>query len=111
MKSGFTDERWTFDLRELESGEPVERTGVWLTESPLGSYEGPIGDAELEVDLALSEETVAPFELEGIIENTRVWVVPAELLNAHSTLRIAEVDPRASGWHEPQRPGPSPNGG
>ena len=100
MKDGFDDERWAFGLRDVRTGENVKSVGVWLADRPLGIEEGPPGDAVLEVRLDLSEETLAAFEIEGLFADARLFVVPAELVNAHSKLRILNVDPKSSGWFE-----------
>ncbi len=99
-KNGFADEKWGFDIRDDRSGEPLKMVGVWLTNRPLGEHEGPEGDAVLEVRISLSEESLQAFELEELFWDARIWVVPAELINPHITVRILEVDPRTSWFHE-----------
>lgn len=99
VKHGFEDLKWAFG-HEDEPGEIQKATGVWLSERPLQAEEGPGGDAVLEVVLDLPEETLAPFQLEGILWDTRLWVVPAALINPHAAIRILEVDPRTSWWYE-----------
>lgn len=99
VKHGFEDLRWAFGLEE-EPSEVRKATGVWLSERPLQAEEGPGGDAVLEVVLELSEESLEPFTLEGVLWDTRLWVAPAALLNPHASVRILEVDPRTSWWHE-----------
>lgn len=102
-RSGFRDERWSFQLRD-EGGMEVKLTGVWLTDRPLGESEGPPGDAQLELEVELSEETLSAFELEGVFWDTRLFVVPAEVLNTHVRSRIMEVDPRTSWFHDVRKP-------
>jgi hypothetical protein len=98
-RSGFRDGKWKFDTRDRE-GEPLKRVGVWLTDRPLSDTEGPAGDAVLEVELALSDEALQIFELEGIFWDVRLWVIPAEILNPSATVRILSVNPRTSWFHE-----------
>jgi hypothetical protein len=101
---GFRDERWSFVVRERDNME-VKLTGVWLTSRPLSEAEGPPGDALLEVDVDLGEETVAAFELEGVFWDVRLFVVPAEVLANRIRSRIIEVDPSTSWFHD-VRPSP-----
>ena len=103
-RRGFRDERWSFALRERD-GLEVKLTGVWLTDHPLTASEGPPGDAQMEVEVALGEDTLAAFELEGVFLDTRLFVVPAEVLSTHIRVRILEVDPRTSWFHD-VRPSP-----
>lgn len=98
-RRGFRDERWSFQMR-AEDGMEVKLTGVWLTDRPLSESEGPRGDAQMEVDVDLSEETLAAFELDGVFWDVRLFVVPAEVLNTRITSRILEVDPRTSWFHD-----------
>jgi len=98
-RRGFTDDRWSFQMRD-ESGMEVKLTGVWLTDRPLSESEGPPGDALLEVEVDLSEDTLGAFELEGVFWDVRLFVVPAEVLNSRITSRILEVDPRTSWFHD-----------
>jgi hypothetical protein len=99
VRSGFRDGKWQFDARDRE-GEPLKRVGVWLTDRPLADSEGPAGDAVLEVDLSLSDEALQAFELEEIFWDARLWVIPAEILNPVSSVRIHGVNPRTSWFHE-----------
>jgi len=98
-RRGFRDERWSFTVRDGEELE-VKLTGVWLTDRPLSESEGPPGDALLEVDVDLGDETLAAFELEGVFWDVRLFVVPAEVLDTHVRTRIMEVDPRTSWFHD-----------
>lgn len=98
-KRGFTDEKWAFRLRE-ESEEPTKMTGVWLADRPLTEEEGPDGDAVLEVTIEVDEDTLQRFQLDGVFWDARVWVVPAQLLNPHVSVRILEVNPRTSWFFE-----------
>jgi hypothetical protein len=58
------------------------------------------GDAVLEVQLDVTEEAMATFELEGMLWDARVWLVPAEWATDHATVRIASVDPSTSGFFD-----------
>lgn len=98
-KRGFTDEKWAFRLRG-EGEEPTKMTGVWLSDRPLTEEEGPDGDAVLEVTVGVDEGTLQRFELDSVFWDARVWVVPAQLLNPHVSVRILEVDPRTSWFFE-----------
>jgi hypothetical protein len=103
-RRGFQDDRWSFALRDGE-GLEVKLTGVWLTDRPLSESEGPPGDALIEADVDLTAETLAAFELEGVFWDVRLYVVPAEVLNAHTRTRISEVDPRTSWFHDVRKSG------
>lgn len=96
LKEGYNDTEWDFGLRDAHTGEEVTVTGVWLANRPLADEEGPGGDALLEVTLNLPEEQLQSFELNGMLWNARLWVVPAETLNGHSETKLVRVDPRSS---------------
>jgi hypothetical protein len=96
LKQGFADTEWDFGLRDSRTGEDVMATGVWLANRPLADTEGPQGDALLEVTIDLPDEQLRGFELEGMLWNARLWVVPAGTLNQHSRSRMVRVDPRSS---------------
>ncbi len=96
LKDGFADTEWDFGLRDANTDENVVVTGVWLANRPLNEAEGPPGDALLEVTLELREDELQPFELDGMLWNARLWVVPADTLNGHCTARMVRVDPRSS---------------
>jgi hypothetical protein len=98
-KNGFLDRKWDLGVLDTGSGEAVSVTGIWLSGRPLSNKEGVDGDAQLEVVLNISEEDLEPFELEGLLWDTRFWVAPAEFLNRHASVRIFEVDPRTS-WFD-----------
>jgi hypothetical protein len=98
-RRGFQDDRWSFAVRDGE-GLEVKLTGVWLTDRPLSESEGPPGDALVEVEVDLGEDTLSAFELEGVFWDVRLFVVPAEVLNSHTRTRIMEVDPRTSWFHD-----------
>lgn len=96
LKEGYGDTEWDFGLKDVQTGEEVTVTGVWLSNRPLADAEGPEGDALLEVTVDFSAEELQAFELTGMMWNARLWVVPAETLNAHSQTRMVRVDPRSS---------------
>jgi hypothetical protein len=102
VRSGFRDAKWQFDIRDRE-GETLKKVGVWLTDRALGETEGPPGDALLVVDLDLSEDTLGAFELEGVFWDTRLFVIPAEIVNPNARVRIDQVDPRTSWFFEAPR--------
>ena len=98
-KNGFLDRKWDLGVLDTGSGEAVSVTGIWLSGRPLSNKEGVDGDAQLEVVLDISEDDLEPFELEGLLWDTRFWVAPAGFLNRHAKVRIFEVDPRTS-WFD-----------
>ncbi len=97
IKHGFEDEKWSFGLRDALTGDTIKALGVWLTDRPLSIEEGPPGDAILEVRVDYSEETLQAFELLGVFEDARLWVVPSEIVSPQSQVRILAVDPGVSG--------------
>ena len=110
VRRGFSDQTWTFGIRDSRARDdetPLE--GVWLTDKPLSAMDGPPGDALMEVVVDLAESSLDPFEIEGIFHGTRLWVIPAEILNPHAQARIAEVDPNTS-WQFEAGMGPSQEG-
>jgi len=107
IRQGFQDEDWTFGIRDSRARDgDVPISGVWLTDQPLSPVDGPPGDALVEVTVNLSEASLETFEIEGIFHGTKLWVVPAELLNPHAEARIKEVDPNTS-WQFDPGMGPS----
>lgn len=101
LKDGFSDTEWDFGLRDANTDEDVLVTGVWLANRPLAEAEGPPGDALLEVTLDLPEEQLQPFELDGMLWNARLWVIPADTLKGHCTAKMVRVDPRSSWGYNP----------
>lgn len=100
IKHGFADDRWL--VRDLRDGSEQSVVGVQLCDRPdYGeSVSDESEDALMEVDLNVSEESLAPFEVEGALDAGRLWIVPATLLNPRARVRIRGVDPRTSWWHE-----------
>jgi len=106
MKEGFVDETWNFGAR-ARPGDDVPSVGVWLSDRALEPMiEGPEGDAVLEVSLELSEATLEPYRMEGLLGAAHLWILPAELVNRLATVRIGTVDPSSSGMFP--RPGTPP---
>lgn len=99
VKDGFENQKWRFE-NDDGTGEVKKAVGVWLSDRPLDGEEGPPGDAILEVDMDASEESLELFQLEGVVWEARLWIVPAEVVNARSKIRILQVDPRSSWFHE-----------
>jgi hypothetical protein len=99
VRAGFQDGEWKFDTRDRDAGVR-KMVGVWLTDRPLNDIEGPPGDAVVEVDLGLSDDTLSAFEVEDVFWDARLWVIPAEVVNPAARMRIHQVDPRTSWWHE-----------
>lgn len=102
VQNGFENQKWRFEHEEVIS-EVKNALGVWLSDRPLDGEDGPPGDAMLEVVMDASEESLELFQLDGVVWEAKLWIVPAELVNARSTVRIFQVDPRSSWFHE--RPG------
>lgn len=105
LTNGFEDEKWRFEERDARIEKRLKVLGVWLTDRPLEEDEGPRGDALIEVDLDLDQEVLDVYELEGMLEGARLWVAPAQLVNAHASARILRVDPRTSWWDGLKPPG------
>ncbi len=99
VRDGFEDEKWSFGADD-DSGQPLIALGVWLTDHPVTPEDGPPGPALVEVTLHVPESTIAPFEITGVFEETRLWVIPATLVNKHADVRIGGVDARSSWFHE-----------
>lgn len=100
VRHGFEDREYDFGLRDARSGHEVTVTGVWLANRPVKRDEGLDGNAILEVKLDMAEEDIAQYELEGMLWDGRFWVVPAEEINPHATVRILEIDSHPSGIFE-----------
>jgi hypothetical protein len=100
VKDGFQDQKWGFSVDDAVIERRVKAVGVWLTDRQLEGDDGPPGDATLEVLLDADETSLQPFELEGVLGDARLWVVPARILNPRSKVRILHVDPRSSGWFD-----------
>lgn len=98
MQNGFEDREWDLGVIQTD-GESVPLTGIWLSGRPLEVSDGVEGDAQLEITLDATDEEIEPFELEGLLRDTRFWVTPSEFLNQRTKVRILEVDPRSS-WFD-----------
>ncbi|MSR05805.1 MAG: hypothetical protein EXR93_01855 [Gemmatimonadetes bacterium] len=99
VKEGFGDEKWRFGDDE-NTGQMLSAEGVWLTDRPVDLEDGPPGAAVLEVEIDLDEESLTGFEIHGVLEGVRLFVVPAATVNPRSRIRIAAVDARSSWFHE-----------
>ncbi len=100
VHNGFEDQKWRFE-HDVPGVEDVKKAvGVWLSDRPLQQDEGPPGDAVLEIAMDVSEDALELFQLEGVLWDARLWIVPAELINTRSKVRILNVDPRSSWFHE-----------
>jgi hypothetical protein len=62
-------------------------TGVWLSNIPLDGNEGAYGDVLLEVNIDLPAADMDYYECVEEDKPYREWLIPAERLNAHSTLK------------------------
>ena len=100
VQKGFEDQDWDFGLTDVRTGEDALVTGTWLASRPIGHGEGIEGDALLEVTIEAAEAELTPFQLEGLLWDAALWVVPAAWLNPRATARILEVDPRTSWFHK-----------
>ena len=101
IKNGFQDEKWSFGSDDEHDGEArLKVTGVWLTDRPLAWDDGPPGSATLEVTIDVPESQVATFEIRGVLDDARLFVVPANVVNPHAKVRIEGVDQRSSWFGE-----------
>ncbi len=65
-----------------------EWRGVWLLNVPLDVNEGAEGDTLLRVVIPV--RVIAEFEWIEEGKSYREWLVPAQLLNEHSRVRVVE---------------------
>jgi hypothetical protein len=100
VQGGFADAKWRFEHEDPSVGDPHKAVGVWLSDRPLESGEGPPGDATLEVQLNVEESALTLFQVDGVLWDARLWIVPADVVNRHAAVRIQKVDPRSSWFHE-----------
>ncbi len=99
MREGFADDRWSFGRDDI-TGRAIKMVGVWLTDRPISAEDGPAGDAVLEVGLTATPDILSSFEVSGVVEEARLWVIPAGVVNEYGSFRIHEVDPRGSWFFE-----------
>ena len=99
VRDGFVDEKWSFVTDDV-GGEPLKMVGVWLTDRPASGEDAPPGAATLEITLALPEAALGTFEVQGVLAEAQLWIVPARVVNQHSGIRISGVDARSSWFHE-----------
>ena len=69
-----------------------EYTGVWLSDVPLNDGDYPLGDVLLCVRLSLSESAISEYEWIEESKPYREWLIPADFVNSHGKVRIAEID-------------------
>ena len=100
VQNGFENQKWRFEHDEPEMEEVKKAVGVWVSDRPLDQNEGPPGAAVVEVTLDVSEDALELFQFEGVLWDARLWVIPAEIINARANVRILNVDPRSSWFHE-----------
>ncbi len=99
VKDGFADEKWGFG-DDQETGQAITALGVWLTDRPVDPEDGPDGAAVLEVELDLPERDLERFEVMGVLDEARLFVVPSAVVNPRCRVRIGGVDARSSWFHE-----------
>ena len=80
IKKGFKDGKGTYMT-------DTEFSGVWLSDVPLDSNEGASGDVLFEVKVNLPAPEMDYYEWVEEGKPYREWLIPAALLNAHSTFR------------------------
>ena len=83
LRNGFRDGTGSYMTCE-------SHTGVWLSDVPLDCNEGAHGDALLRVQLALDHGAIADFEWIEECKGYREWLIPAELINKHATVRVID---------------------
>ena len=99
VQNGFENQAWRFEHDDADT-ETKKALGVWLSDRPLEGEDGPPGDAMLEVVMDASEESLQLFLLEDVVWDARLWIIPADVVNARSSVRIHKVDARSSWFHE-----------
>jgi len=65
-----------------------EWSGVWVADRPLDNSEGASGEALLQVEIA--EEILTSYEWIEEGKPYREWLVPADILNKHGQIKLAE---------------------
>jgi hypothetical protein len=64
------------------------RAGVWLTTPPVDVTGGARGDAVLSVDLDVSAEEIAAYEVIAEVRRYREFLMPAETVNALARISL-----------------------
>ena len=100
VRRGFQDQKWGFDVEGLVTDRRLKVMGVWLTDRIPEEENAPPGDAVLEVTVDPEPETLRFFEIPGVLAKSRLWVIPAKVLNPVAKARILRVDPRTSWWYK-----------
>jgi len=72
--------------------------GVWLSETPLDDNEGALGDTLLKVTVKLSPRKLADFEWKEEGKGYREFLIPADVVNANSTVKIIDRDESVHDW-------------
>jgi len=88
VESGFIDGRGQYLTRH-------DYSGVWVADSPVDINEGAGGDTLLEVEVSLSDAKVSEYEVIETAQGSgslRTFLIPAEILNARSSVRIVDQD-------------------
>lgn len=81
LVGGFSDGEGTYLTKQTWRG-------VWLSDRILDENEGAGGDAILEVTSNIDSGTLSFYEWKEEGKSYREWLVPAELLNKQSKIRL-----------------------
>jgi hypothetical protein len=73
-------------------------TGVWLSDMPIDANEGAVGDVLLEVTLNVGNEVLGRYEWVEEGKRYREFLVPAEVVNRHGTVRVVAGDEEDTIW-------------
>jgi hypothetical protein len=87
LRAGFKDETGTYFTAN-------EHTGVWLYNFPVSPWDlSYLGPTLLMVTLRLSEADIEQFEWVEEFKPHRGWLIPAQMINANSTVEmLTEAD-------------------
>ncbi len=78
-----------------------EYTGVWFSDMPLDATNRTRGDVLLEVILDVGDDVLGRYEWVEEGKRDREFLVPAEVVNRHGTVRvILDVDEEDTIWLE-----------
>jgi hypothetical protein len=67
--------------------------GVFVADRPVDGNEGTKDDVILKIELSLTEDAIAEFEIVEEGKPYREWILPAKLVNASQVALAVEVDP------------------
>jgi hypothetical protein len=84
VADGFRDSESCFGTENLHSG-------VWLSDRPLDTDEGAVGNALLCVELNVGDREIAQFEWIEDGKPYREWLIPADLINELGKIAIVEI--------------------